>query len=323
MKVKTLIPLIKKSIIFILGFIFICFLLEMAFNFSIRQIDVGEYGVLNKINDGDINADILICGSSRALKAINSTAITEYTGFSCYNIASDGADIGIQLPKLKWYFEKNKKAKILIQDVSQFFGGISNSIYEPFKYIPYLSNDSLYDGLLRIDETFWYHKYFPPANLIYYNFDFYYKLLSELRNTLSNKDIFENGFLPDNSLWSSDFELYKKQNPNGIESSISDKYKSYILQLKNYCEQNGVVVVFTILPNYYRLAEISKNTKEITSFYNSLPNNDQVFFLDFGNCDISKNQENFYNFTHLNLTGANKFTQLLVDKLYLNKILKK
>ena len=83
------------------------------------------------------------------------------------------------------------------------------------------------------------------------------------------------------------------------------------------------MVVFTILPNYYRLAEISKNTKEITSFYNSLPNNDQVFFLDFGNCDISKNQENFYNFTHLNLTGANKFTQLLVDKLYLNKILKK
>ena len=146
----------------------------------------------------------------------------------------------------------------MIQDISQYFGGLSNSIYEPYKYLPYLSNDSLYYGLLKIDETFWIHKYFKTSNIIFYNFDFYSKLLTELRNTFSQKEELKDGFLPDNSVWSSDFEKFKNENPNGIESSIDENYKVYLRDLKDYCEQNNIVLILT---NIKFLRFTSKSTK--------------------------------------------------------------
>lgn len=315
MKFKPLIPFIKKGLLFIIGFLALTYAMETTFNLAIRQIEVGEYGVLNKINDGNINAEILINGSSRALKAINPQIITETTGLTCYNIAADGADIGVQLPKLKWYMANNTKPKIIIQDISQFFGGISTTVFEPFKYLPYISNDSLYKGLLKIDDTFWLHKYLPAANIIYYNFDFYYKLFSELRNSAIGNDHYVNGFLPDSSNWASDFDLYKKQNPIGVKSSVEENYKLYLLELKKHCEINDIVLILTILPNYYRLAELAKNTEEISEFYSSLETIPKIYFLDFGNSSISKNEENFYNFTHLNITGANKFSELIVKEI--------
>ena len=302
---------IKNSIGFIIGFLIIIYFLELTINFSIKKINVGEYGVLNKINEGKINAEILISGTSRALKAINPQIITEKTGLSCYNIASDGADLGVQLPKLKWYMKKNQKPKILIQDVSRFCGEISNTIYEPFKYLPYLSDDSLYKGLLKIKPNYWMNKYIFPTNLIYYNFEFYVKLFQELFHTINKKDQFIYGFLPDNSKWSSNFEHWKKKNPKGIYCSISSEYKSYLFELKEYCEKQDIILILLVLPNYYRLNEFAKNSEETLKFYSQLANNNKVYYLDLVNDDIASSEENFYNFTHLNLNGANKLSKKL------------
>ncbi len=80
--------------------------MQLTINYSTKIITVGEYGVLNKINEGKINAKILISGSSRALKGINPKIIEKGTNASCYNIASDGSDLGVQFSKLKWYLSQ-------------------------------------------------------------------------------------------------------------------------------------------------------------------------------------------------------------------------
>lgn len=309
-----MLPFIKKSIVFIAGFLVVIFVLQTIINFAVKSINVGEYGVFNKINEGKINADILISGSSRALKAINPKVIEKELGLTCYNIASDGSDLGVQLPKLKWYLENNKTPKILIQDIAQFGGDISNTIYEPFKYLPYLSNDSLFKGLERIDPDIWYNKYLFPVNLIYYNFDFYAKLGIELIQSFRDQEKYINGFLPDNSKWSSNFEQYKKEHPDGINCSAPQDYKAYISELIKYCRQNKIILVFIVLPNYYRLKEVTHNLKDIGVYYNSL-SEPFVYYYDYSNSDISKNEKYLYNFTHLNLDGANYFTKLLTVEL--------
>ncbi len=311
---------IKKGFGFITGFLIIIYLLELTINFSIKKINVGEYGTLNKINDGKINAEILISGTSRALKGINPKIITEKTGLSCYNIASDGADLGVQLPKLKWYMKKNRKPKILIQDISQFGGEISNTIYEPFKYLPYLSDDSLYKGLLKINPKLWMHKYIFPTNLIYYNFEFYIKLLQELFDTANEKDKFINGFLPDDSKWSSNFELWKKQNPRGIYCSTSSEYSEYLHELIEYCDNQGIVLILLILPNYYRLNEFTENSAEVLNFYLKLEKFGKVYYLNLVGSEIAYSEENFYNFTHLNVSGANKTSNILAEYIVAEKL---
>lgn len=311
---KKIIPFFKKSFYFFLGFFILIFVLDQLIKLSVKQINVGEFGILNKINDGEINADILISGSSRALKAINPEIISKETKLSCYNIASDGSDLGIQLPKFKWYLNNNKNPQILIQDISQFGGSISSTIYEPFKYLSYLSDDSLYDGLKRINTDLWLHKYFAPANLIYYNFDFYSKIGLDILQTIKGNDKYLNGFLPDKSKWKSDFDLYKNNNSDGIKCSVSDKFFKYLKKLKEFCKEEEIKLILVVLPNYYRLKEISINLSDVTKIYTSLSEEPEVYLFDFSDNEISRNENYLYNFTHLNITGAN----LLSEKLALN-----
>jgi hypothetical protein len=313
---KSILFFIRKGLFFLVGFLIIVYIIDIGIKFTVKQIEVGEYGILNKINDGKINAEILISGSSRALKAINPQVITKETGLSCYNIASDGSDLGVQLPKLKWYLNHNKKPRILIQDVSQFGGEISNTIYEPFKYIPYISNDSLYYGLLKIDKDFWIHKYIFASNLLYYNFDFYARLIQDLIQNIDKKDKFINGFLPDNSKWAGNFELYKKQNPKGINCFISEEYSSYLKEMVNFCKNKKIVLVLVVLPNYFRLQEVTKNTDYVFNFYSQLEQVPFIYYLNYVSNDIASDDKNFYNFTHLNFDGANKFSKILAVDLF-------
>jgi hypothetical protein len=286
----------------------------VGINFTVNAVSVGEYGILNKIDKGKINSDILVSGSSRALKAINPEIISNITDLSCYNIASDGSDLAVQITKLKWYLTNNKKPKIIIQDISQFGGAISKTIFEPFKYIPYLSNDSLFSGLLRIDEDLWYNKYFPPSNLVYYNFIFYSKLLEDIFATINRKDKFINGYLPDNSKWSSDFNAYRKTQPNGINCSLTVEYKDYLEELIELCKKENICLIFVVLPNYYKLKEISNNQDKVLNTYSSLADSgNNIFFYDFSSNYIARDTNYLYNFTHLNTYGANLFSKILAD----------
>ena len=173
---------------------------------------MNEFGVLNKIKSGKINADILISGSSRSFKGINPKVIEEKTGLSCYNISSDGTSLEIQIPKLKMYLNYNKPPKFLIQDVGILGDNISGKIYEPYKYLPYLDDDTLFKGLEKIDKNFWMHKYIPAFNLQYFNFDFYMILVSDLKNSIQGKDKYTKGFYPDNSIWDTNIEQLKINN---------------------------------------------------------------------------------------------------------------
>lgn len=310
MQIKLLIPFLKKSIIFVIGFLVIILLLETTINSFVKLINVGEYGILNKIDKGTINADILISGSSRALKAINPEIIEDLTKKTCFNIASDGSDLGVQFAKLKWYLDNNKKPEIIIQDVSQFGGGISKNIYEPFKYIPYLNNDSLYKYLYCLNEDIWYNKFIYPSNLIYYNFDFYVKLFSELLNSYKNKNSFINGYLPDDSKWAGNLKLLKETYPEGMKHYLSKEFKNYLNNLVDFCKMKGIKLYLVIIPNFYLLNNKEENIAN--KYYSSLSDSNKIIFLNFANISLAKNTNYFYNFTHLNTNGATHFSKILV-----------
>ena len=316
MKYRELLKFARESLLFIMGFLIFVFLQQLVINFMVKKINAGEFGVLNKINEGEINTEILISGTSRALKAINPQIISQKTGMSCFNIASDGSDLGQQLPKLKWYLNKNKKPKIIIQDVSQFGGDISDKIYEPYKYLPYFSDDSLYLGLTKISSNLWLHKNIYITNLIYYNFDFYAKISQGLLYTIEKQNRYINGYLPDNSKWAGDFDIFKKKTPDGINCSLSNNYKKYLQELELLCKKQNILLILAVLPNYYRVEEIMKNADRVDRFYTQLENtNSQVIYLNFSHTEIIFHKENFYNFFHLNKYGANKFSNLLASNL--------
>jgi len=309
------IPFLKKGTGFTLGFLIVVYILQNLLFVLIHQITIGDFGVLNKIESGQINAEILISGSSRAYKGINPLVIEKKTNYKCYNIATDGVDLGVQLPKIKWYLNNNKKPKILIQDISQFGGGISKKIYEPYKYLPYLSDDSLYSGLLKIKHDLWKNKYIFPVNLTVFNFDFYVKLLQELSYTVKGKENLQNGHFSDNSKWATSLDVLKRKYPNGMGVSVSDKYSKYLKELVELCIREKIKLVLVTLPNYFELQKIAQNNDVVIDFYKSLEKKSKVYYLNFSEIEESKDTQYFYNFTHLNNNGANLFSNILADSI--------
>lgn len=302
---------IYKGIFFVIGFLVIVFILQSVVLFSIKRIDVGEFGVLNKIDQGGINADIIVSGSSRAYKGINPEVIDSVTGMNCFNLATNGTDLGVQLPKLKWYLNHNSKPRIIIQDLSQFGEEISSTIFEPYKYLAYLKDDSLYQGLKRVDKRFWMHKYFFPSNLKYYNFDFYYKLTKELRNSSKGREPLIKGFSPDNSAWRGDLDLLRTKYPEGLPAHLPEDYKSYISELIQLCKTLDIILIIAVLPNYPEISEVISVIDDVGGHYASLQNGEDLLYFDYTESDLSKDKTNFYNHTHLNLLGAGKLSRQL------------
>ncbi|PID60696.1 MAG: hypothetical protein CR986_03615 [Ignavibacteriae bacterium] len=291
------------------------FVYDQTIKWLVREINVEDYGVLNKINEGKINADIIVCGTSRSLKAVNPEIIEQKMGLTCFNISSDGSDLGVQIPKLKWYLTNNKVPKIIIQDLSFFGGSISKIIFKPFKYLPYLDNESLYHGLLSIDQNLWKNKYFFPANLLYYNFDFGVDLVTGLLKSFLGKEIYIKGFFPDNSKWTINVDEYLSKNQE-FKCRITSEFKKYLNELINICIKNDIKLVLVSLPIFYKITENAIGEKEIAQYYHSLEKNNQnIFFFDYNSSSICRDTTNFYNFSHMNLCGAKKLSTLLARDL--------
>lgn len=304
-----------KSLIFLIGFFIFIFFLQSFIFFTIRNISTGEFGVLNKINNGDISTDIIISGQSQGLKGIKPIILEKELGLTSYNICADGTTLGIQLPKLKWYLNKNKSPKIIIQIVSKTNGLISKQIFQPYKYLYYISDDSLYNGLRKIEPDFWIHKYLYPTNLLYFNFDFYVSLFQELYLSLTKRDFLEKGFYADRSKWSGNIKLLQQKRANGIKAALTNDYKEYIEELINICKVKNIILLFVVLPNYHEYSALIDNSYKLTQYYEQIASQKGVYLFDYFENDIAKDTRYFYNFTHLNADGALKISQLLANDI--------
>ena len=276
---------------------------------------MSEFGVLNKIISGKINADILISGSSRSFKGINPEVIEKKTGLSCYNISTDGTGLEIQVPKLKMYLNYNKPPKFLIQDVGILGENVSDKIYEPYKYLPYIKDDSLFKGLEKVDENFWMHKYIPVLNLQYFNFDFYLVLFLDLKNSIQGKDKYIKGFFPDNSKWATNIEQLKINKPQGINVSIPKEYIIYLDELIRVCYAYKIKLILLSLPIYYKIYEIVNKQIDINDYFVNKSRENNIYYFNYSSSEMFRSTEYFYNFSHLNSDGANKFSGILGERL--------
>ena len=61
---------IRNALIFLFGLVGISFVIQMFFFTLIKNLEVGELGVINKIVNGKINADVIIIRERNRIKLI-------------------------------------------------------------------------------------------------------------------------------------------------------------------------------------------------------------------------------------------------------------
>lgn len=296
----------------------IAWLLDFAISQGLRGIATGDFGEWNRIVRGDVNAEIVITGSSRAQTHYDPRLIAAATGLSAYNIGLNGSQTDMQLARLKTYLRHNRKPQWVIQNLDAFSLQVSHGeVYDPGQYVPYLDEPYLYAALAAIDEDTWKARWLPLYG--YAALDFRFGWLRGVGQRLgmtgaSVADDFQ-GFRPRHTGWTGEFDAFRARHPNGSAIDIEPAGVAQLDALLRLCKSQGIGVVLVYSPEYLEMQTLTTNRAEIFARFLGLATRYGAELIDFSASPISRRKDLFYNSQHLNAAGAEAFTRELVGRL--------
>lgn len=256
-----------------------------------------NYGFINYDND-----DIIFFGASEIAHSFISNRITEETGLSSYNLASDGCGIYYHYPLLETILEKHTPKVILISAYQLTREG---SDYVTRIYPYYKNNEYVKKVVNEIDSREYiklaFQGYVYNSQIIRI-FDGRYDNLKGYVPLSPRTDIIENQNM---------IEL-----PEGEVYEISDNVKSYFVKFLERAVSSGATVYVYVPPI------LEKINKPYLDTIKTITKNSGAKLLDFSSdYSLLNHKELFNDRIHLNYNGAkvlmDKFLEILKqDNIY-------
>jgi hypothetical protein len=264
--------------------------------------------------------DILIFGSSRAVRHYSPSIISKASGLSCYNSGRDGLMIpyaaAVQEVSLSRHIPK-----VIILDISPRELGIDRTKYERLSILlPYAGeHEQLMKYIKEVSP-------FEPDKLVSKTYPFNSSAFVLACNTLLAKSVSkdDNGYLPlENSMTKAETDDYLKrmesrakkirQKTEVAEAKAVAYFKQFLDNAARYNIKTLVVISPTILNNSFYLDNqmLERNLIEkITGQYKN------VTFLDYSKDPrFNGHSEKFADYFHLNIQGSTEFSQLIAQNV--------
>ena len=305
-----------KRIVAFFGFIaLLIFSLNAMITSGLKRIKTSQYGASNRIMHGDINAQIVITGSSRAASHYDPRIIQERTGRSAFNLGRNGSQTDMQVAVLKAYLEHNRKPDVIIHNLDGFTFTTTREVYDPGQYVPYLSDEEIYKPLRQINPMIWRSRYMPLYGYVVDDMRFNWVTgLKGLVGWQPREDFFQ-GFNPRPGTWSDDFDRFKVDNPQGVSWEIEPDAIQLVENLIRFCQDNKIQLILVYSPEYSEMQALTKNRSQIFDEFHKLAGRYGVPMWDYSKWKYSDNTAFFNNSQHLNARGAREFSSDLADGL--------
>ena len=293
-------------------------LLGSVIDHGLRRVRTSDFGVWNRIVGGDINADIVVSGSSRALVHYDPRVIEQVTGRSAFNIGLNGSQSDMQIARLKTYLRHNRKPSLVIHNLDAFSLQMSHGeAYDFAQYVPYLDEPDLYAALKAIDPGVWKSRWLPLHGYVAQDQRFRWTQgVASWFGWQPRESLFR-GFEPRAKAWTGDFERFMKSNPTGVRVAVEQRGVQQIEDMLVLCKSMGIDVLLVYSPEYRPVQGLTTNRAEIFQLFETLSTRHGASFIDYSDAPISENKQYFYNSQHLNDDGASAFTHDLAKRLAL------
>jgi hypothetical protein len=289
--------------------------LDRLITLGLRRIRTSEFGVINAVLSGRVNADIVISGSSRALVHYDPRILAEATGMAVYNIGRNGAQTDTQVAFLKAYLEHNRKPSLVVHNLDPYSFATTHEVYNPVQFLPYLDEDALYDALARIEPRAWRWKYIPLYGYAVEDMRFGWVTgLKSLLGTMPKEDHVL-GYTPQERTWTDAFDRFRAANPDGVTFEIEPAGVADMEELIRLCHDAGIALLLVFSPEYSEAQGLENNRSEIFARFKDLAALHGIPFWDYSDSDLSRAQDCFYNSQHLNARGATLFSRELGARL--------
>ncbi len=275
------------------------------FKFLQHHSKGGDTGRMEYIAN-NMNEDILIFGSSRAIHHYDPRIIADSLLESCYNCGRDGNGIIFSYGMYQ-LFKDRYTPKVIIYDIMDEYDLLKNDNEKYLDWLRYYYNKSEIDSIfITVNSN---EKYKMISQMRRYN----YKFLQIISDYIHPQQFDIKGYRPlDGTIKYEPKEINKESNEPIQYDDLKFKYfKSLIKE----CKRKGTKLIFMVSPKY------KGNEKQSYEAIIQLAKNENVpFFYHYNDDEISSNKNYFEDSMHMNKYGAEKYTKKIIKEIkpYLN-----
>lgn len=282
-------------------------------NKALRKSKYKYFVVWNDLVSGNINSQIVIYGTSRARAHINSKILEDTLNLSTYNLGIDGYTFDMEYCRHQLVLEKNKKPSYIIQTLDYHMLGKIHDLYQYEQFYPYFDNKIILKTIKNYNGPNWWDYHLPLVRY-YGGKEEIFSAINILLRPSHNKGNRYKGFYNFDQNWTNDFEKAKKSKKT-IFQKIDKESVILFEKLITDTKKRGIPMIFVYTPEHIEGQHFVSNRKEIMDFYSKIAVKYKIPYLDYSSDKMCFNKDYFYNSEHLNLKGANIFSQKLASDL--------
>jgi len=279
---------------------FVCFaIIDGGFCLFMYKASYRPVSVLKNILKGDINADVLVMGNSRAWTQIDPMALDTVLNVNSYNIGLDGSQINRQIQVYNLYRLHNPDPpRLIIQNIDAFSLRITNK-YEIERFFPFLWMPSFRREIISNVSLPFKVKYLPLVR-------FRGIRIRHIIKNIQGNNLYK-GFRA-SRIKGADF--VKRKLPNYefcVDDGIMEMFDSYLAK----CRDEGIQLIFVQAPMYFKGKNAIAGYQEMLDTYQSFANKYDIPILDYSDMWICRDSSYFYNSMHITKEGAEIYSDSL------------
>ncbi|PKQ46730.1 hypothetical protein [Confluentibacter flavum] len=274
----------------------------------------GNYNAWNDIYKGQVNADVVIYGSSRASMQIDPHILEDSLKLKVYNFGMLGHNFLTQYLRHIEYLKYNPQPKQIIMCVDYFSFEKREDLYESDQFLPYmLWNFNIwryaksYDGFSLLDHVVPLVRYVGKATAKKKAFS-----MAFMKSNM--KPLKYKGFKSTDKPWDKTMEEARLK--RGIYTISNDTNTvNLFYQFLQECEEQNIKVTLVYTPEYFEEKKLVLNRDETFKFFKQVSTQYNNTFLNYVDDSICYKKEYFYNSLHLNKKGVDLFSKKLAHDL--------
>ncbi len=291
---------LAKIVVFALVFALLDFAAGSALKSAYNMVTKGDCGRNNFMMRELKGKDILIFGSSRAIHHYDPEVLSKDLGMSCYNCGEDGMGIILSYARLNAILSRYTP-KMIIYDFEKSFDindGDNHRYLGKLKpYYPDYEIDSIFNEI-SLSERF--------------------KMLSQLYRYNSQLVDIAIGLLSNSPKTAESYTYhplehimdYEPDSQSDVGLSIDSIKMNYLCRFVDKCKEKKIQLIFAVSPTY------KAESIDFQSTISKFTNNNQVKVLNhYSDTTFTSHKELFGDVTHLNKTGANKYSKAISKEI--------
>lgn len=266
-----------------------------------------------EMQQGTINADIVIMGNSRGFSHFEPWTIDSICGTTTFCLGLGGYSITVEDMKYKYYRLYNKKPKYIIQQIDYYTlrNDSAPHQHESEQYLPIFYDWRIHDDLLRVGYTR-LDLYIPLYRYWGYQMVIKNGLLEFLGIKHYVRDPSRRGHHYERGAWNGT-ELAKLDT---IHAAFDPAGKAYFEQYMQRCVDEGVKVLLVNSPTYIDANLKTTGLDSVNAYFDSIAAAYNTVYWNYNeNYDMCLDTANFCASVHMNPEGTHQFTIDFANRL--------